>query len=495
MINFYRFTKLFLLLAMPLLFTQCAPEPQKETKKQASSEEFVEDAINAPEKPKLTHDFTQIKNDGVLRAIVGYSSTSFFTYKGEPMGYEYELLKKLSDHLGVKLEIVLARNYDEMFTMLNEGKGDIIAFGLTITESRRKFVDFTSWHTTTEQVLVQRKPDNWRDIPVHRTEKQLIRNVLDLTEKEVYVRKKSSYFERLINLGHEIGEPINIKTVPGDMSTEELIRLVNEKEIPCTVADQHIAMLNSTFYRDLDIKTKISFPQRIAWAVRKNSPELLEVVNEWVEKNRGTVTFNVIFNKYFKNNKAFRERAGSMYFSKTGGKISEYDDFIKAAASEINWDWRLLASLIFQESRFDANAESWAGAVGLMQMMPATAKEHGCNDLRNPHESLKAGTSFLKWLLNYWSEIEVEEERVKFVLASYNVGHGHVQDARRLAKKYGADPNVWDDNVAKYLLKKSSEEYYTQDVVRHGYCRCAEPYQYVKAILKRYKIYKELIPA
>jgi membrane-bound lytic murein transglycosylase F len=484
---------IFLLLFAFLTF-QCQQKQNKDIEEEALNTLDANLKINAPKNPKISRDLTEIKKSDTLKAIVGYGSTSYFTYKGQPMGYEYELLQRLANELDLKLKIVVAKNFDDMFQKLNTGKGDLIAFGLTITEYRKNYVAFTEHHTTTEQVLVQRKPDNWRQIPVHVTDRQLIRNPLDLLEQEVFVRKGSSYFERLQNLGNEMGGKIMVNTVDGEVSTEQLIGQVQNKQIPRTVADKHIALLNSTYYQDIDIETRISFPQRLAWAVRKNSPELKSAIDQWVLANRGSETFNVIFNKYFRDTKSFRRRKSSPYFSKSGGRISEFDEIVKEAAKTIDWDWRLLSSLIFQESRFDPKATSWAGAVGLMQMLPSTAKAHGATNFFDPEESLSAGVSFLKWLQDYWKEIEDPKERTKFVLASYNAGHGHIKDAQRLAKKYGKDPKKWDDNVAVYILKKANKEYYTQKESLNGYCRGEEPFNYVINILRNYKIYKDLIP-
>ena len=490
--------KQILFLFIPLFFTfQCgseSKEKQFDDDEEASVELTEKEKVNASKNPTVNRDLEDIRKDGTLKAIVGYSSTSYFTYKGQPMGYEYELLQRLADELELDLEIVIARNYDDMFLKLNTGKGDLIAFGLTITVPRKEYVKFTEHHTTTEQVLVQRKPDNWREIPRHVTDRQLIRNTLELLGKEVYVRKNSSYFGRLQNLGNEMGGKINIQTVAGDISTEQLIGQVQHKKIPYTVSDKHIALLNNTYYPDIDVKTKISFPQRLAWAVRKNSPDLLVAIDQWIAPNRGSETFNVIYNKYFKDAKSFVKRKSSPFFSKEGGKISEYDDIVKKAAKTIEWDWRLLSSLIYQESRFEPNASSWAGAIGLMQMLPSTAKAHGAENLLDPQESLTAGVSFLKWLQEYWKEIEDPQERIKFVLASYNAGHGHIKDAQRLAKKYGKSPVKWDEHVAVYILKKANRKFYTMPECKFGYCRGEEPFNYVTSILDNYGVYKDLIP-
>ena len=438
-------------------------------------------------------DLHAIKERGSLRAITTYSATSYFIYRGRPMGYEYELLTRLADHLDLNLEIVIAKNLDSLISMLKEGDGDIIAHGLTITQQRKKRVAFATPHTVTRQVLVQRLPKNWRDMMRHEIEEVLIRNPIDLIGKKVYVRKNTSYYQRLINLSDEIGGDIDIELVPGDLATEDLIAMVAEGEIDYTIADQYIAAINKTYYPDLDIKTAISFPQQIAWAVRKSSPKLLEAVNDWIDEMKKGVDYYVLYNKYFKNTKAFKRRVKSEFFSATGGKISAYDDLIKEHASMLNWDWRLLASMVYQESRFDPESESWAGAKGLLQLMPVTAEMFGATDPSDPEESIEAGTNYLLYLQELWGIIPDSLERIKFILASYNVGENHVNDARRLAKKYGADPDLWDGNVAKYLRLKSKKKYYNDEVVKYGYCRGDEPCKYVDEILERYEQYRQVM--
>ncbi|MBD3234772.1 MAG: transporter substrate-binding domain-containing protein [candidate division Zixibacteria bacterium] len=438
-------------------------------------------------------DLPEIKERGKLRAITTYSSTSYFIYRGQPMGYEYELLHRLTEHLGLELEIVVAHNLDSLMIILNNGGGDIVAHGLTITKERKKKVAFTIPHMITHQVLVQRKPDNWRKMKLHEIEKTLIRNPHELMGKTVHVRENSAYYHRLKNLSEEVGEEINIEIVSGDLETEDIIEMVAEGEIEYTVADENIAMINATYHANIDVKTDISLPQRIAWAVRKSSPKLLNAVNLWIENMKKTSDYYVIYNKYFKNRRAFRRRLKSELFSRTGGKISKYDELIKEAASKLGWDWRLLASMIYQESRFNPNTGSWAGAKGLMQMMPATAKSFGVTNPYDPEQSIEGGTEYLKHLQDFWEEIPDSMERMKFVMASYNVGENHIADARRLADKYGANPDVWDGNVAEYILLKSKPKYYNDEVVEYGYCRGEEPYNYINEVLERYRHYVKLV--
>ncbi|HET7818932.1 MAG TPA: transglycosylase SLT domain-containing protein, partial [Bacteroidia bacterium] len=248
-----------------------------------------------------------------------------------------------------------------------------------------------------------------------------------------------------------------------------------------------------TYYSQIDIRTAISFPQKIAWAVNKNTPDLLNSLNKWIELQKGTADFAYLYVKYFKNPK---ERNNSEYASFRGNKISPYDDMIIAYSREIGWDWRLLASMIYQESRFDPNAESWAGACGLMQMTHSTAQLYGLDTCAaTPIQSIDAGTKHIIDLDNYWKKILPNSyERTKFVLASYNAGLGHVIDARKLAEKYGYNPNLWTNNVEKFILLKSKPQYYNDPVVKCGYCRGNEPYNYVRKILERYEHYVNVIP-
>jgi len=450
-------------------------------------------ALSCKDGGKVNVDLPAIQQRGELRAITVYSATSYFIYRGKPMGYEYELLERLADHLDLELKIVIAKDIDNIFKMLNSGKGDLAAASLTVTKERTEKVDFTENINTTRQVLVQRKPEDWRTMKLHEINKALIRDPFELVGKKVHVRKGSSYYSRLKNLSSEIGGDIKIIEVPGNVATGRIIKDVAKGKFDYTVADENIALINQAYYPILDVETPISLPQRIAWAVRKNSPELLEAVNEWIDEMKEGVDYYVIYNKYFKNRRAFRERLGSDYFSIGGGKISRYDDTIKPFADSLGWDWRLFASLIYQESHFNPMAKSWAGAVGLMQILPRIAREYGAQNVYDPYQNLKAGSNYLMWLQHYWSDIENENERVKFTMASYNCGFGHVEDARNLAEKFNAETDVWTNHVDQYILKLSEKDYFNDEVVKHGYCRGEEPYNYVREIYERYEHYKKLI--
>ncbi|MDY6800232.1 MAG: transporter substrate-binding domain-containing protein [Bacteroidota bacterium] len=436
----------------------------------------------------------RIQKRGKIIAVTDFNSTNYFIYRGEPMGYQYELLKLLAEHLNVDLEVVVENDVNRNFEMLLEKECDIIAINLTKTKDRSKIIDFTTPHSQTKQVLVQRKPDNWRGLTKDEIDSKLIRNQLDLANKVVYVQKGTSYAERIKNLSDEIGDHIII-IEKADLEVEQLIELVASGEIDYTVADENIAMVNQTYYPILDIETAISFPQSLAWGVRKEDDSLKMAINKWLKDFKKTLDYALIYNKYFKSPRSAKI-IESEYYTITSGKVSAYDDYIKEYSKIINWDWRLIASLIYQESRFKSNVKSWAGAYGLMQLMPTTARRFGVNKNSPPEKNIKAGIQFIKWLDKRFENrgITDKEEKIKFILASYNVGLGHILDARRLAEKYGKDPNVWENNVDEFILKKSDPEYYHDPVVKYGYCRGSETYQYVYQILDRYEHYKNILP-
>jgi len=438
-------------------------------------------------------DLEEIKNDGILKVLTTYSGTSYFLYRGEPMGFEYELLERFAEHLGVSLEIHISDNIDSLLYQLNNEDVDLVAHGLTITSERQQEADFTDYLYLTHQVLVQKKPDDWRSMRWSAVESELIHDAIELIGDTVSVRANSSYLQRLNNLSTEIGGKINIDTLKGSLSTDKIIKMVVDEEIKYTVADNNIASINASYYPVLNIDVPISFSQRIGWALRSSSPKLKKAVNEWLKKMKDETDYYVIYNKYFKNPRSFRKRVRSEFYSLNNNKISKYDSIIKESAAEINWDWRLLSSLIYQESRFKPDAGSWAGAKGLMQLMPSTADELGVDDRMDPEKNLDGGTKYLSEIWDNYAEIEDSVQRIKFTMAAYNCGFFHVEDARKLAVVEDVDPNVWDKNVEEMILDLSYPETYTRPEVKYGYVRGIEPFTYVRQIFERYEHYKKFI--
>jgi membrane-bound lytic murein transglycosylase F len=451
-------------------------------------EKVSKNEIQAP----VDYDLDQITEDGVLRVITTYSPTGYFIYKGETMGFEYELFKRLADHLKIRLEVVLARNVDSVIPMLNRGEGDIIALGYTITADRKEFVNFTEPYLITHQALIQKKPDNWRKMTLDQIDETLIKDVTELIGDTVSVRKNSSYYHRVKELSNEVGGEIHINILPGEISDEEIIRKVAIGEIRYSVIDYNKAAIHKSYFPVIDVATPVSLSQRIGWAVRKTSPKLLDIINAGLVKIKSTPDYNVIYKKYFENRKYFNRRLDSEYYTGETGKFSKYDEMVKKYSKELGWDWILVKSLIYQESMFRNNRKSWSGAQGLMQLMPGTAKELGVSDMNDPEQNIRAGSTYLKRMHGYWDQIPDSIQRIKFAMASYNCGYGHIKDAQRLAEKYGKDSLSWDNGVDFFVKNLSDPKYFNDPIVKHGYARGSEPYDYVRDIFERYTNYKTI---
>ncbi len=478
-----RFGFVLIIIAASALYDSCS-----------SNAEGFDLSLSGQFQPLVQIDLDEIKAKGKLVAITGFNPLSYFIYKGRPMGFDYDLLKMFTNELGVELEMIVVSNPDSMYEMMNTGRGDIIAFGQPVTKEGKLKAAYSDPHMEVQQVLVQRKPEGWRKMFTHQIDQYVVRELNELAGMQVHVRPSTSQFERILDIAEEIGYEIDVVPAVGETSMEDLVRMVAEGEISYTIADENVALISSTYFPNLDVQTVVSDKHGLSWAVRRNSPELLNALNSWLTTVNKREAYNMVYVKYFKSRKQLATWAESDFFSSGAGNISDYDDLIRRHARRVGWDWRLLAALIHEESRFDTEACSWAGAEGLMQLLPATASRFGVYDLTNPHLNIKAGTDYLVWLSEYWSDIQEPDERIKYVLASYNVGEGHVRDAMRLAVKNNSDPCNWE-SVAEFLIKKSKPQFYNDAVVRYGYCRGEVTVNYVKEILYKYNHYLQKILA
>ncbi len=426
------------------------------------------------------YDLPQMKDSGELVALTLYRSTSYFLYRGEPMGFQYELCEQFAKSLGLKLRMEVANTPAELVAKLCRGEGDLIAYNLPIGHRWKDSVRYCGEEVITHQVVVQRNG------------KKALKDVTELIGKEVYT-KPGRHLERLTHLDEELGGGILIHVVKEDSITiEDMLTQVAKGEIDYAVCDNDVARLNRTYYPNLNINLQISFAQRSSWAVRPDEPLLAEAADNWYKENVKSQAYQASTKRYFEISKQIVH--GSI-LSVRDGKISHFDPLFKKYAKDINWDWRLLASLAYTESNFDTTAVSWAGAKGLMQLMPRTARAMGVPEGKeqNPEESVKAAVKYIAAMERSFASIDNPEERSYFVLAAYNAGIGHVKDAIALAKKYGANPQIWKNHVEKYLLLKSQEEYFNDPVCKNGYFRSKETYNFVRDVKGRHKVYKEKI--
>lgn len=427
------------------------------------------------------NDLDTILSTGQLKVLTLSGSTSYFIYKGEERGYEYEMIKRFADSYGLKVKVIVADNMSHMIQMLLDSVGDIIAYNIPITGETKTMLRYCGPERIGAQVIVQQ-------------DKNPISDVTELIGKDVYVERKSKYEERIRNLNQELGGGINIHCIEQDtIVTEDLIEMVSKGDIAFTLADENLARLNRTYYNNIDIYLPVSFPQRSRWAVRNNSPALAQAIDKWIEENNTSEEIQAISKRYFESSKQYTH---SSIQSIVDGRISEYDEIFKREARKIGWDWRMLASIAYHESRFDSTVVSWAGARGIMQLMPATAAAFGLgmDSIAMPEPNVRAAVQSIQAVERSITSVTDKEEKIKFILAAYNSGLGHVFDAIALAKKYNKNPQMWYGEVEEAMLMKSNPAYYNDEVCRFGYFRGRQTTTYVREVMSLYHYYCEKIP-
>jgi membrane-bound lytic murein transglycosylase MltF len=436
--------------------TSCSQDDGGRTAQTASK---LSHPLDAHFEERYTDDLPGIIKRKYLRVLTTMNRTNFFIESGQAYGFEYSLLKDYEKYLNrsvsrKNLQIVVefipvAR--DELISGLLEGRGDIAAAGLTITAERKKLVDFTDPYLEgIEEVVV-----------AHKSVAGKITGPADLSGREVLVRPSSSYFESLVSLNNALKkeglEPVDIEEAPETLETEDILEMVNSGAVPLTISDSHIAGIWSKGLPDIRVIESAAIRRggHIAWMVRKNSPELKKSLNRFIKTRRqGTLIGNIYFNRYFKNTKWIKNPRGS--------GTTKMDRLFQRYGKQYGFDWMLLKAMAFQESGMDPNRRSTAGAVGLMQVRPATAADErvAIKEFRGMDGNIHAGTKYLAFLEDrYFSDPGLRErDRVRFALAAYNAGPAKVQEARRLAARMGLDPDRWFRNVEIAMLRLVGSE-------------------------------------
>jgi membrane-bound lytic murein transglycosylase F len=413
----------------------------------------------------------KINRLGEITVLTRNNAHCYYIYQNQEMGFEYDLAKAFADYLGVALKIRVTE-WENLIKDISDGTGDIIAANMAVTQPRKNLVDFSNPYLTIQQMVIIHKDNNQ------------IKEMKDLKRKTIHIRKGASYKERLTELNEE-GFDMNIEE-HHDLTTEELIRQVAEKEIEITIADSNIALLNRRYYPKIIIAFPIKQPRPLAWAVKKGEKNLLRKINIFFEKIKTDGTFATIYDQYYAGVEVLDYLDLRKFHKRIKTRLPAYKDVIKEAAEKNGFDWRLISAMIYQESHFDENAMSHTGVGGIMQLTQATADDMGVADRMDPVESITAGVKYLKKLYDRYEKAE-GRDRIFITLASYNVGHGHITDAQKLAVKMGLDPYKWS-SLEKTLPLLRCRRYYLKS--ENGYCRGAEPVRYVKRILIYYDILK-----
>ena len=427
-----------------------------------------------------------VQERGVLRAVTNCEIINYNTEKPTPSGFEYELLSDFCKDNGLELEMIVNENLDSCFMLLDSCDVDVVAVGVGSNKDMKRRFLLTNPILMQRSVLVQRLPKGWNKMSTaNEVENQLLRSSVDLAGKTIHLPQGSHEVKLLEHLSDQIGDTIYIVECDS-LNSVDLVNAVASGQIDYTVVEEYVARMASIGLKGLDTKLNVSVEQPLGWAIRNNDNDssLLYALNGWIDGFEQR-NLNRILAKYVNKGNVFTSRKPA------SGSLSQFDDIIKKTAKNIGWDWRLLASLIFQESRFRLDLESEKGAFGLMQLMPVVMERYEIDYDATPEEQLNAGGQLICYLNDCLeSKVTDSVERIKFVLAAYNSGLGHVYDAQRLAQKYGKYPDVWDDNVDYFILNKSKKQYYNDTCCHAGYLRGTETYRFVEEVLDRFHQYQ-----
>ena len=397
-----------------------------------------------------------------IRVLIPYSKTFYFLNGLKERGLAYETVKifekfinnrQKTKHLKI-LMVIIPTERSALLSHLTEGLGDIAIGNLTITDERRKTVDFSDpfWTNVKEIVVTGKKgPD--------------LKNTFDLAGKEIYVRKSSSYYESLVKLNEVLSAtgkaPVKITLADENLEDEDLLEMLDAGVVPMLIVDDHKArfwvkiLKNIRLHPDVAVHTE----GEIGWAFRKNSPKLKTVIDQFVKKNKkGTLHGNMLFNRYLKNVKYITNPASTQ----DRQRFKKMVKYFKMYGKKYDFNYLMLTALAYQESRLNHKAKSHVGAVGVMQILPSTAKDKNVN-IRNIQEveaNIHAGTKYLRFMMDRYFDDDAIDRSNKclFSFASYNAGPAKITKLRKEARKMGLDPNVWFRNVEVVAAKRIGRE-------------------------------------
>jgi len=421
----------------------------------------------------------QIQHNKTVRFVLRNNLSSYYIWRGELLGFHYELAKRFAKEHKLRYEIIVAPDNISLIDYIIEDKADIALGFLTPTDQRRaKGVSFSRPYHYASELLI-----------AHQSFPE-VSTVSQLGSGEIHARPSSSYWQTALELQKEATE-LDVIAAPEEQETESIIGFVAEQKYQFTIADSHIVDIEMTFRDNIQSLMSLGEPKAQSWAVKSDNSELLSKANAFIKKHYKGLFYNVIYNKYFKNQRRLMKHYSGFDALKSLGVLSPYDDIVKTHAKQYGFDWRLLVAQMHQESRFNPNATSMAGAKGLFQVMPRTAKELGIKNVHIPEQGIKAGIRYMDWVRDRMIKNDVQEEQlIWFTLASYNAGAGHVRDAMRLAKQKGLRSDIWFENVEQAMLLLSQPKYAAK--ARYGYVRGQEPVTYIREIKRRFDTYQNI---
>lgn len=407
----------------------------------------------------------EIRQQGELIILTRNAPTTYYEGRNGPEGIEYDLVTKFSKRLGVKPRFVVKDSINEILEALANGEGHIAAAGLTNTEVRDKQFLFGPSYQQVSQQVVCRRGD------------KLPKGVEDLKNLDLWVAAGTSYVENLRKLHQQ--HPTLIWKESGVKDTEQLLELVWKKDIDCTVADSNIVAINRRYFPELKIAFELSDADSLVWLLPMDAKDIQSEVIGWFRSQTTQSYIDDLLERYYGHVEIFDYVDISRFNRRVKTRLPHYKEHFLEAASQTGLSWTLLAAQSYQESHWRPKAKSPTGVRGIMMLTLPTAREMGVKSRLNAKQSIFGGAKYLARLRDRIPESVQEPDRTWYALAAYNVGLGHIHDARRLVKRNGKNPDKWSD-LSEALPLLAQKRYYK--TLKHGYARGGEPVEYVNRI-------------
>lgn len=407
-----------------------------------------------------------IRSQGELVIITRNAPTTYYEGREGTTGLEYDLTKAFAKHLGVKARFVVKDNVSEIIRALHKGEGHMAAAGLARTPVRiDQYLNGPTYQTVQQQVVC------------HRGSKIQPKNIDELTKVKLSVPADSAYLERLMELKNQ-NTQLSWEVVQ-DTEAEQLLEQVSLRKIECTVADSNVVAISRRFYPDLVVKFNLTQSEPLTWLLTQDSQTLDQALKFWFREYQGRGYLEQVLQKYYGHIELFDYVDTRIYTNKIMTHLPKFRPTFESVGVKHQQAWTLLAAMAYQESHWDVFATSPTGVRGIMMLTKVTAHELGVRDRLDPSQAIEGGARYLASLYKRLPAEVKEPDRTWFALAAYNVGLGHVNDARELARERGIDPNLWSD-LATTLPLLSLQKYYKR--LKHGYARGNEPVRYVSNI-------------
>ncbi|AVE05581.1 membrane-bound lytic murein transglycosylase MltF [Pseudomonas sp. R11F] len=415
----------------------------------------------------------RIKEDGVLRVVTRNSPATYFQDRNGETGFEYELVKRFADELGVKLEIETADNLDDLFGQLGKPKGPVLAAaGLVSSEQRQRQVRFSHPYLEVTPQIIYR---NGQSRPT---------NAADLVGKKIMVLKGSTHAEQLAALKKQ--NPAIEYEESDAVEVVDLLRMVDEGQIDLTLVDSNEVAMNQVYFPNVRVAFDLGNASNQSWAVAAGDDNsLLNEINSYLDKVEKNGTLQRLKDRYYGHVDVLGYVGAYTFAQHLQQRLPKYEKHFRTYAKEEKVDWRLLAAIGYQESLWQPAVTSKTGVRGLMMLTQNTAQAMGVSNRLDAKQSIMGGAKYLARIKDELDDSIAEPDRTWFALAAYNVGTGHLEDARTLAKRDGLNPNKWLD-VKKMLPRLSQKQWYSK--TRYGYARGGEPVHFVANIRRYYDI-------